>query len=235
MQLPLGWVDDGSEVEIRWAEGAWYPAEVTEVFDYPDTRTIQATYPGWAKKWDEWVGDEARVRKPTGEVQMALERTQKMCGTTAGHRIVEDMLVYDVEDVVNRRWNGRKRCYEYRVIWAGDYALKDKRSWEPAAHLEHTDWVEFYEARERNRERVGKTRQAKLMAPSRPHVLEKVGDRAVDPEDAEFLEEELGRAASIKLARQKVLVALPTACAALPSQAAPHNNVPRAIHSWDMA
>ena len=43
---------------------------------------------------------------------MALERTQKMCGTTAGHRIVQDMLVYDVEDVVNRRWNGRKRCYE---------------------------------------------------------------------------------------------------------------------------
>jgi len=58
----LWWVQKGATVKVEWRTADWWPATAMEVFDYPDARTVYIAYGcGW-KKYDEWVGDAARVR-----------------------------------------------------------------------------------------------------------------------------------------------------------------------------
>ena len=41
----LWWVNNGDDVEVEWSEGDWWPAKVTEVFDYPEARTLCENLP----------------------------------------------------------------------------------------------------------------------------------------------------------------------------------------------
>ena len=60
--------------------GDWWPATVTDVFDYPETRTVFIVYGAGWKKHNEWVGDATRVRTPTGAVNLELEDNMRVYG-----------------------------------------------------------------------------------------------------------------------------------------------------------
>ena len=95
-----------------------------ETFDYPDEGTIKVTYDGWPKKWNEWIGGTSRVRKPIGAAQLELEGVLRNCGTTEGHLIEDDEVLWHVERLCGKR--AADDGIQYRVEWAGDYKKSQK-------------------------------------------------------------------------------------------------------------
>ena len=80
----LNWVEKGSEVEIEWKVGLWHPATVLEVEGRGDERRFYMRWHDFTKKYDEWLCDHTRIRKPLGAAQRELERVLKKYGTTEG-------------------------------------------------------------------------------------------------------------------------------------------------------
>ena len=191
----LGWVKAGAEVEVEWVTDDWWPAEVVEVDGKGAERTILVTYPGWSRaKHDKWISDPARVRRPLGAVAIELERVQKKCNTTEGYEIVDDELLFQVEDVVGRRV--RNGVTEYRVVWAGAYKPADKRSWEPEENLP-TAWIDKYES-----DLAASIKPTRAAAVRTPHVLKVVGGGEVCPDHAAFVIDEVAKQMQVSTKRQ---------------------------------
>ena len=203
----LWWAEEGNMVEVEWSKDDWWPATVTEVFDYPGScRTLYIDYgKGW-KKHNEWVGDAARVRPSIGAVNLELEDFQRAFGTTEGALVDGDELLFEVEFVCGKRV--AHGITEYRVQWVGDYEKKDKRSWEPPENI-HAEYIELYEAQQQERD-AAKKAKSKPTPPLRarlpPHTLTTVDGRSDELKKtyesmAEFIDDGLGQAASTLVAR----------------------------------
>ena len=62
--------------------GDWWPATVTDVFDYPETRTISSCMAlgGKSTTSGSAMADATRVRTPTGAVNLELEDNMRVYG-----------------------------------------------------------------------------------------------------------------------------------------------------------
>ena len=140
------------------------------------------------------------MRASTGAVNLELEDVQRRCGTTEGHVIDGNEVVFEVEFLCGKRVT-KAGVTEYRVQWAGNYARKDKRSWEPIENI-HEDWIATYEAElnGRSRKRTNKKRT--------PYTIQVAGNATAEEkerraDDADIIEEELARAGLQQLERQE--------------------------------
>ena len=70
-----------------------------------------------------------------------------------------DELLFEPEFLCGKRV-AKDGTTEYRVQWVGNYAKKDKRSWEPEYKIHH-EWIDAYEAtlKGRSRKRTKKTKK----------------------------------------------------------------------------
>ena len=118
----------GDRVEAKDRTGHWWPGKVAKVdFDRAAPR-IKVTLDGWATKYDEWLSDAARVRKPIGAGKTALGRVKKMYGGTTGATVVDVEVLFEIAEVVSVRTSGKKPI---RVRWAGWEGKRGEFSWEP--------------------------------------------------------------------------------------------------------
>ena len=64
-------VDD--KYDVQCSRHHWWPATVVEIAGGDADACIKVSYDGWAKKYDEWITDAAKVRKPRGSEELVLE------------------------------------------------------------------------------------------------------------------------------------------------------------------
>ena len=107
----------GRKVEVKDSRGHWYLSEINEVDASDGTTWIKVAYDDWSSKYDEWVEDAARVRKPRGGQKTIFETMQKVQGNTKGLVIVDGEPMYEVQKIHRSRVKNHKR--EYLVQWAG--------------------------------------------------------------------------------------------------------------------
>ena len=74
------------------------------------------------------VSDPADIREPRSPAQTKIDNDAIVYGHTQGHVIVGGQVLYKVEKLLAQRWKGAQR--EFLVVWEGDYADADKKSWD---------------------------------------------------------------------------------------------------------
>ena len=80
----LSAVKKGERVAIEWSAGVWSAAKVLGSDGEDDGRRVHVHFHGYKKRWDEWVSDPRKVRKPRNRASNLFERARVQHGGTLG-------------------------------------------------------------------------------------------------------------------------------------------------------
>ena len=113
----------GDAVDVRWTNGAWYPAHILEVDEFDASRPYRVHYKGWPKRWDEWA--------PTADLRFTIRAdagTRADAGIPVGaKRSRGPGPAWSVGDRVLAKWAREKRRYPgvvAKVHGDGTYDVK---------------------------------------------------------------------------------------------------------------
>jgi len=197
------------EYDIKCSRGHWYRATVVQVAGAGDTRRIKVHYdPPWTKKHDKWITDASKVRKCREVEAVLLETALTVQKSTKGAIVHDGEVLYIVKALIKKKIV--KAGVFILVQWESYEGEEDEFTWELPHNID-ADLVAAFEEAEQEREDAKQAKSKPL--PKKPpreklraHTLTTVGERSAELKDsycsmAEFIEDELGQAASTIVGR----------------------------------
>ena len=193
----------GHEIEAKDFKGHWWSAVVkqvaTDATDGTKQVLVQWLEPhGYTSmKHAAWIDEPKSLRKSRPQEETLLERELAVQKSTAGAFVHDGEVYFTVKEIVGKRRTKAGKL-EWRVQWAEHEGHEHEFSWEPTAMISDSQLIDDFEEKER-----AAAEAAAAAELDQPYTVAKVGD--ADTEQlgrmAEFMEEELGRAASFFVTR----------------------------------